>query len=62
MTDEQYREAARKQYAKDGEIEIDDGAEVSHAHDHAPEARCHSADDEGAYVQAWLWVANNEGD
>lgn len=57
-----YREAARQQYGREGEIEIDDAAEVSHAHDHAPDAPCHSADDEGAYVQAWLWVHNPEGE
>jgi hypothetical protein len=60
MTDEEYRTAAREQYGKDGEIEIDDGAEVTHAHDHAPAAPCHSADDDGAYVQAWVWIANEE--
>jgi len=48
MTDEQYREAARKQYGKDGQLEIDGDAEVSRG------------DDPGAYVQAWVWVENDE--
>lgn len=59
MTDEEYRSRARKQYARDGEIEIDMGATVSRAHDHPPEqsAGCRNADEDGAYVQAWVWVA-----
>lgn len=44
MTDEEYVTAARAQYQKDGEIEVDDGAKVSRG------------DDPGAYVQAWVWV------
>lgn len=55
-----YREAARKEYGREGALEIDDDALVSHAHDHAPDAPCHSADDEGAYVAAWVWVAKPE--
>ncbi|KKN84392.1 hypothetical protein LCGC14_0288540 [marine sediment metagenome] len=59
MNDEEYRELARSQYAHDGEIEIDSDANVSRAHDHPPEdsARCHNADEDGAYVQAWVWVS-----
>lgn len=44
MTNEQYIDAARDEYHKDGEIEIDDGAIVSRGEDH------------GAYVLAWVWV------
>lgn len=58
MTDEEYIAKARAQYGKDGEIEIDDDAEVSRAHDHAPGAPCHHLDDDGAYVQAWVWIAS----
>lgn len=35
---------AREQYHVDGECEIDDGAKIS------------EGDDNGAYVQAWVWV------
>ncbi len=52
----QIRELARSQYARDGEIEIDDDAEVSFGHDHERGEPCHNADPDGAYVQAWLWV------
>lgn len=53
---EQIRELARSQYEREGEIEIDDDAEVSFAHDHERGEPCHNADPDGAYVQAWLWV------
>jgi hypothetical protein len=46
--DARYIKAARAQYHKDGEIEIDDGALVSRG------------DDPGAYVQAWVWVSDEE--
>ncbi len=52
----QLGELARSQYAREGEIEIDDDAEVSIAHDHGRGGPCHNADPDGAYVQAWLWV------
>ncbi len=39
-----YRAAAKATYHKDGEIEIDEEATVSFG------------DDNGAYVQAWVWV------
>ena len=42
--DDDYVARARKQYERDGEIEIDEGATVSHS------------DDGGAYVAAWVWV------
>jgi hypothetical protein len=39
-----YRRAAQLFRAKDGTLEVDDNAEVS------------LGDDNGAYVQAWVWV------
>jgi hypothetical protein len=45
---EQYVEAARRLYEREGEYEIDDNAEVSYG------------DDPGAYVQAWVWVPREE--
>ena len=44
MTDEEFRAEAKKQYEVEGECEIDDDAVVSRG------------DDNGAYVQAWVWV------
>jgi hypothetical protein len=44
----EYIEAARKKWHRDGEIEIDWQTEVS------------VSDDGGAYVQAWVWVSNEE--
>jgi len=46
--DKKYVDAARLIYARDGEIEVDEGAAVSHGAD------------PGAYVQAWVWVTNKE--
>jgi hypothetical protein len=44
-----YAEGAHKKWHRDGEIEIDPNtAEVS------------VSDDGGAYVQAWVWVSNEE--
>ncbi len=43
-TDSQFVEAARELYEQEGEIEIDDNATISRG------------DDDGAYVQAWVWV------
>ena len=48
MTDEEFRSAAVEQYGSDGEIEIDPSAIVSRGSDN------------GAYVQAWLWVEDDE--
>lgn len=45
---EHYRQQATEQWAKDGEIEIDQNAVVS------------KGDDPGAYVQAWVWVYDDE--
>ena len=44
-----YRDQAREEWVREGEIEIDDDAEVS------------ISEDGGAYVQAWVWVADNTG-
>jgi len=40
----QFREMAKKEYNREGTLEIDDGAAVSFANDG------------GAYVAAWVWV------
>ena len=48
ITDEQYRAAAKDQYDRDGEVEIDDNAKISRG------------DAPGAYVEAWVWVGNAE--
>ena len=42
--EDRYRSAAEEFFHKDGECEIDEGAKVSRGAD------------EGAYVQAWIWV------
>lgn len=39
-----YRDQAKEQYHRDGETEVDEDACVS------------VSDDNGAYVQAWVWV------
>ena len=44
-TDDQYRTAARAEYACEGDVAIDDNAIVSRG------------DEKGAYVAAWVWVA-----
>jgi hypothetical protein len=48
MTDDELVAKARELYAEDGKIEVDDGAKVSRGADN------------GAYVQAWVWVAFEE--
>jgi hypothetical protein len=48
LTDEQYRSLARDKYQSEGKIEIDEDAEVSRG------------EDAGAYVQAWVWVADED--
>ena len=47
-TKKQIREYAKKFYDKDGELEIDDNAQVN------------PGSDRGAYVQAWSWVSYDE--
>ena len=55
ITDQLYREMAKEQYHVDGEIEIDPDAPVS---------RCDCDNcvkhEDGAYVQAWVWVDKPE--
>ncbi len=67
--DQRYREAAHKRYHRDGEIEIDlenpDSCRVSYSHNHAPNEPCNipgSADPEGAYVAAWVWVTAEDAE
>jgi len=43
--------AARSLYQSEGEIEIDDNARVS---------RAEGNPDNGAFVQAWVWVSDEE--
>jgi len=50
-TDEQVVEYAQRALSEEGEIEIDDDAKVS---------RGAANDDRGAYVAAWLWVADDD--
>ncbi len=50
-TDEQYRAAAKAAHHDEGTLEIDDNAPVSRA-DGNP--------DKGAYVQAWVWVSDED--
>lgn len=45
--DSEYVKAAKFFYHEDGTCEVDDDAEVSRVVD-------------GAYVQAWVWVSNND--
>ena len=42
-----YRDRAKEKWEREGEIEIDDEAVVS------------VSSDNGAYVQAWVWVYND---
>jgi hypothetical protein len=50
-TVEQYRAAAKRLFNEDGCIEVDDRAAVS---EQAP------GGDAGRYVQAWVWVPDEE--
>lgn len=45
-----YRDMAMALHHQDGHVEIDSNAEVS------------LSDDRGAYVQAWVWVGDDEFD
>lgn len=47
-TDTQMIAAARALYQNEGEIEIDDNAVISRG------------DEPGAYVQAWVWVCDDD--
>lgn len=48
LRNEQIIALARKQWHKDGQIEVDEGGLSSE--------RVSEGDDNGAYVQAWVWV------
>jgi len=50
-TKKQMIAAARSQYESEGEIEIDDNAKLS---------RAEGNPDDGAFVQAWVWVSDEE--
>lgn len=50
-TTKQMIAAARSQYQTEGEIEIDDNAKVS---------RAEGNPDNGAFVQAWVWISDEE--
>jgi len=50
-TKKQMIAAARSQYQSEGEIEIDDNAKLS---------RAEGNPDNGAFVQAWVWVSDEE--
>lgn len=57
ITDKQYVDAAYRLYHEEGEIEID-----TDRHSEEP-AKVSRGDDEGAagaYVQAWVWVPDEE--
>lgn len=41
--------AARRLYGDEGRIEIDDGAQISRTND-----------EQGQYIQAWVWVPDDE--
>lgn len=43
-TDAWFRTRAKELHQEEGQIEVDDNARVSRGHD------------DGAYVQAWVWV------
>src|SRR5260370_23329918 len=51
-----YREAAKRLHHVEGECEIDDNAKQ------AKVSRTRKQDEEGAYVQAWVWVPREEVD
>jgi hypothetical protein len=48
ISDAQYREAAHRLHHADGEVEIDENAKLSRG------------DDPGCYVEAWVWVPNED--
>lgn len=52
-TDEKMVETARRLRGRDGELEIDDDARVS---------RDPTNPDHGAYVQAWVWVDDEDAE
>ena len=50
-SDDDIRDRARELFSRDGEIEIDDDADVGRGGE--PDPNCRSW---GVYVQAWVWV------
>jgi hypothetical protein len=48
FSDEAYRKAADRLHGRDGEVEIDDDAKIS------------QSPDAGVYVQAWVWVYDDD--
>lgn len=49
-SDKWFRARAKEMYHEDGAIEVDSNALISRDDD----------DDEGAYVQAWVWVPSRD--
>jgi hypothetical protein len=49
-SEEWFRNRAKELYYDEGQLEVDDNAPVS------------IGDDDGAYVQAWVWVYREEDD
>jgi hypothetical protein len=47
-SDKWFRARAKEIYYQEGEIEVDNNALISRG------------DDEGAYVEAWVWVPSSE--
>jgi hypothetical protein len=47
-SDDWYRDGARELYCEDGEFEVDSNGRISRG------------DDQGAYVEAWVWVPDDE--
>jgi hypothetical protein len=47
-SDKWFRDRAAELYNKDGQIEVDGNARISYG------------DDDGAYVEAWVWVPLKE--
>ncbi|KKN83805.1 hypothetical protein LCGC14_0294580 [marine sediment metagenome] len=52
MTNEEYKAKAIELWQEDGEVEIDDNADVVRGD--------HPDINPGAYVQAWVWVPSAE--
>ena len=48
LNDEWFRARAKELYCRDGEVEVDSNARISYGAD------------EGAYVEAWVWVPFEE--
>lgn len=62
MTDEEYRRIAQLRASCSEDIKVDEDALVSRAHDHPSDIdyTCRQANEDGAYVQAWLWIPLND--